>query len=242
MPVKQPSRDGLARAVTIPISYLNMCQTEGASLQQGMNFRLRGRTSVILMSVQPGAPYADRVEEGGRVLVYEGHNQPRMKGGVEPSTLDQVLETPALTPTQNGRFFEAARHHRDAHVAAERVRVYEKVRAGIWVYNGTFHLVDAWAKHINERRVFKFRLDVTDDEPQGSDTTRLPLDQNRVIPTEVKLSVWKRDRGQCVQCGATDNLHFDHVIPYSRGGSSLVAENVQLLCARHNLEKSDRIQ
>jgi 5-methylcytosine-specific restriction endonuclease McrA len=63
-----------------------------------------------------------------------------------------------------------------------------------------------------------------------------------MIPTPVKLAVWKRDRGRCVECGSTDNLHFDHVIPYSRGGSSLVAENIQLLCARHNFSKRDRIQ
>ena len=62
-----------------------------------------------------------------------------------------------------------------------------------------------------------------------------------MIPSDVKLAVWKRDRGRCVACGSTDNLHFDHVLPYSKGGSSLLAENVQLLCARHNLAKSDRI-
>jgi hypothetical protein len=32
------------------------------------------------------------------------------------------------------------------------------------------------------------------------------------------------------------------VLPYSKGGTSIAAENVQLLCARHNLEKSDRIE
>ena len=42
-------------------------------------------------------------------------------------------------------------------------------------------------------------------------------------------------------CGSEENLHFDHIIPFSRGGSSLTANNVQLLCARHNLEKRDRI-
>ena len=33
------------------IPYIDMCQREGASLQRGMNFRLRGRYSVILISV-----------------------------------------------------------------------------------------------------------------------------------------------------------------------------------------------
>lgn len=68
------------------------------------------------------------------------------------------------------------------------------------------------------------------------------LRHDRLIPSEVKLAVWRRDGGRCVACQATDNLHFDHVIPFSRGGSSLVAENVQLLCARHNLAKRDRIE
>ena len=48
------------------LSYLEMCQEVGVNLQQGMNFRLRGDASVILMSVRAGAPYADQVEEDGR--------------------------------------------------------------------------------------------------------------------------------------------------------------------------------
>jgi len=35
------------------------------------------------------------------------------------------------------------------------------------------------------------------------------------------------------------DLLFDH-IPFSKGGSSLTAANVRLLCAKHNLEKSER--
>jgi hypothetical protein len=37
------------------------------------------------------------------------------------------------------------------------------------------------------------------------------------------------------------NRHFDHDIPFSKGGSSLTAANVRLLCAKHNLEKSEKI-
>jgi 5-methylcytosine-specific restriction endonuclease McrA len=55
------------------------------------------------------------------------------------------------------------------------------------------------------------------------------------------LEVWQRDGGRCVVCGATDELHFDHILPYSKGGTSLTAVNVQLLCARHNIAKGDRI-
>jgi hypothetical protein len=60
------------------ISYLEMCQRERASsLQAGMNFALGGDHSVILMSVRPGAPYRDRLEDGGTTLNYEGHDQPK---------------------------------------------------------------------------------------------------------------------------------------------------------------------
>lgn len=53
------------------VCYLEMCSPFGVNLQRGMNFRLRDNESLILMSVRPGAPYQDRVEEGGKVIVYE---------------------------------------------------------------------------------------------------------------------------------------------------------------------------
>ena len=40
---------------------------------------------------------------------------------------------------------------------------------------------------------------------------------------------------------ATDELHFDHDLPYSKGGTSITENNVQLMCARHNLEKGAKI-
>ncbi len=67
------------------------------------------------------------------------------------------------------------------------------------------------------------------------------LPHTRLIPTTVKVEVWRRDHGMCVMCGSTTNLHYDHEIPFSKGGSSIVAENVRLLCAKHNLSKSDKI-
>jgi 5-methylcytosine-specific restriction endonuclease McrA len=45
----------------------------------------------------------------------------------------------------------------------------------------------------------------------------------------MKVEVWRRDRGQCVLCGSTKNLRFDHDIPFSKGESSLTAANVRLL-------------
>ena len=94
-----------------------------------------------------------------------------------------------------------------------------------------------------DRKVFKFKLELTDEAALDDKRQRaIPdLEHNRMIPSRVKLEVWKRDKGKCRACGSTDNLHFDHILPFSKGGTSLKAKNVQLLCARHNLEKRDRI-
>jgi 5-methylcytosine-specific restriction endonuclease McrA len=89
--------------------------------------------------------------------------------------------------------------------------------------------------------VFKFKLIAVEGEEDFTKPAMTEPERRRLIPTPIKLEVWKRDNGQCVMCGAKDELHFDHVLPYSKGGTSIKAENVQLLCARHNLEKSDKI-
>ncbi len=224
------------------ISYIDMCKAEGASLQRGMNFRLGRDYSVILMSVRPGAPYADRVEEDGRVLIYEGHDLPRIRLGPDPKSVDQQLATPSGKPTQNGYFANAAREFLEGRAKAELVKVYEKIKAGIWAYSGVFRLADAWEERSGRRKVFKFKLELvpTPKLPSGLEIEDLVV--NRMIPTSVKLEVWKRDKGKCLKCGRRDNLHFDHILPYSKGGSSLVAENIQLLCARHNLTKHDKIE
>ncbi|MHB1556447.1 MAG: HNH endonuclease [Isosphaeraceae bacterium] len=65
-------------------------------------------------------------------------------------------------------------------------------------------------------------------------------ERTRKIPDQVKREVWDRDGGRCVTCGNSDYLEFDHVIPHARGGSNS-ANNVQILCRRCNLLKSDRI-
>ena len=224
------------------IPYLQMCQAEGVSLQRGMNFRLRDDVSVILMSVRPGAPYADRVEEDGRVVVYEGHDVPKSADTPDPKSVDLVTVTPSGRKTQNGLFYDAGIRFAGGQGPPELVRVYEKIRQGVWVYNGVFILADAWFEKAGGRTVCKFRLELTNDDNGPAATGDRDIPQTRVIPTEVKLEVWQRDGGRCVTCGSSDNLHFDHIIPYSRGGSSLVAENIQLLCARHNLQKHDRIE
>lgn len=61
-------------------------------------------------------------------------------------------------------------------------------------------------------------------------------DHAEPVSVDTRLFVWQRDGGKCRNCGSQQDLHFDHVIPRSWGGSSGV-ENVQLLCRQCNLRK-----
>jgi hypothetical protein len=208
-----------------------------------MNFRLRDLETIILMSLRPGAPYADRVEDEGRVLIYEGHDAARTANGPDPKKIDQPEFNPSGSPTQNGLFADAARRYKEEDAPPERVKVYEKIRSGIWVYNGIFDLIDCWIEESGGRRVFKFKLKLIDtDDHHPFAMGQSSLDDDRLIPSWVKLEVWKRDHGRCQQCGVASGLHFDHIIPYSKGGSSKDPANIQILCGRHNLAKHDKIE
>ena len=145
------------------ISYIDMCRAWNASFQRGMNFRLRPDCSVLLMSRRANAPYRDRIEEDGRVLIYEGHDAPRRKGK-DPKSIDQPGVTPAGKLTQNGLFQRAAGRATDLQ-ECERVAVYEKIHDGVWVFNGIFALTDSWTELNGRRRVFKFRLELLLSEP-----------------------------------------------------------------------------
>ena len=218
------------------MSYPEIVQREGMMLQRGMNFRVNPHYSIFLMSVRKGAPYADQWHEDRGLLEYEGHDAPRREG-VEPKAVDQPMRYAGGSLTENGKFYEAAKACAGGEAPAEIVQVYEKIATGIWCDRGRYELIDAEIKHDGTRKVLRFFLRPTTtggaDEPF--------LRQSRAIPTGVKVEVWRRDKGQCVICQRTDNLHFDHDVPYSKGGSSITVANVRLLCARHNLEKSDRI-
>lgn len=224
---------------------MEMCSTVGVNLQRGMNFRLRDTESVILMSLRPGAPYADRVEDEGRILIYEGHDVARTVDVPDPKKVDQPERNPGGSLTQNGLFAEAAGKYKDGAAPPERVRVYEKLRSGIWVYNGLFELVDCWTVKSEGRKVFKFKLQIAGLEEHDRPIVAAAVQEDdRLVPSWVKLEVWRRDKGRCAypSCGVTTGLHFDHVIPYSKGGSSKDPANIQILCGRHNLAKHDKIE
>ena len=59
-------------------------------------------------------------------------------------------------------------------------------------------------------------------------------------PAFTRFNVFLRDRFQCQYCGAKDDLTFDHVVPRSRGGTT-VWTNVVTACGGCNLLKGNRL-
>ena len=63
----------------------------------------------------------------------------------------------------------------------------------------------------------------------------------RNISERLKVQVLMRDGNKCKLCGITvtgEDIHFDHIKPWSKGGET-VLDNIQVLCAKHNLAKGD---
>lgn len=60
------------------------------------------------------------------------------------------------------------------------------------------------------------------------------------IPQDVLDSVWNRDGGKCVICGSQEKIEFDHILPFSKGGTNTY-RNIQILCEKCNRAKSNKI-
>ena len=69
--------------------------------------------------------------------------------------------------------------------------MYEKIAQGIWSDRGRYELVDAVTKTAAGRKVFRFFLRPLAAPPKSEPFLR----QSRIIPTAVKVEVWKRDNG-----------------------------------------------
>lgn len=210
---------------------------DGKHLQKGMNFGIQGSYSIVLMSVEKNAPYADEMLEDG-VIKYEGHDA--RVSIHEKKLVDQLMTNTTGTLTENGKFFHAAESYKQGKRDPAKIKVYRKLRKGIWVDMGFYDLVDAFIEYDGRRNVFKFLLKPNFEQFDPDSADSVDLAHNRYIPGSVMQEVYVRDNGRCVQCGSVDNLHYDHKIPFSKGGSSKDARNIQLLCARHNLSKGNK--
>ncbi|MDG2319769.1 MAG: HNH endonuclease [Rhodospirillaceae bacterium] len=173
------------------------------------------------------------------MIEYEGHDVPK---NITPDkkSVDQLMFKKSGTPTENGKFFAAAKNYKEGKRKPAKIKVYRKIRPGVWVDMGFYNLLDAYKRSEGKREVFKFLLQPTfEGIEEGADYEDLL--HNRTIPGEIQREVYERDKGKCVECGSQENLHFDHILPFSKGGSSKTSSNIQLLCAKHNLQKGAKL-
>jgi len=217
------------------ISYHQLTTQEGGlQVQKGMNFGVKGNYSIVLMSTVKNAPYEDEVFDDG-VIEYEGHDAPKSTQ-YDKKLVDQPSHTTTGKLTENGKFLKAVDDYKTYKRSAAKIQVYRKIKPGVWVDMGFYELIDGYQRHNGARNVFKFLLKpIYDYDPSTEDY--IDIVHDRQIPGDIQREVYERDNGKCTQCGSSENLHFDHIIPFSKGGSSKVASNIQLLCAKHNLSK-----
>lgn len=97
---------------------------------------------------------------------------------------------------------------------------------------------NSWINRGIARRELERSLKPVEGEETVSED---PKDSRRHIPPEVKAAVWERDSGKCVLCGSTQQLEYDHNIPFSRGGSNTMS-NIRILCKVCNRRKSKKIE
>lgn len=67
-----------------------------------------------------------------------------------------------------------------------------------------------------------------------------PVARRKAFGTATRNQITLRDGARCARCLRTDDLHIDHVVPLSRGGSNDI-NNLRFLCRACNLHKGSRL-
>lgn len=101
--------------------------------------------------------------------------------------------------------------------------------------------LEAFVEFINSEDLNE-EIDIIEHVTSEKDDEVVFKHKTKRFPSErLKVQVLMRDGNTCRLCGITltgDNIHFDHIHPWSKGGET-VLENIQVLCAPHNLAKGN---
>jgi len=208
------------------ITYQQLKERYG-NIQRGINYGKGAKPTIILMSVRVGSPYVDKEGIDGQI-VYEGEDA---YGNPNKKSIDQELTR------QNRSLTNAVINFIQGKRKAEPVIIFEKLEKNKWIDRGKFKLVGVQRAFDGKRYVYRFTLSSGGEETEILDPDNY---RSRGITSDVQKEVWKRDGGRCVKCGSDKKLHFDHIIPFSKGGSN-DADNIQILCSKCNIKKSDKV-
>lgn len=115
----------------------------------------------------------------------------------------------------------------------------------------------AFIEHINKDDDNEIAIQEETTEDDNSNTEQNLLENvkediiprrksNRDINLRLRFKVMQRDNFKCCACGMSPakdpsvELHVDHIIPWSKGGETII-DNLQTLCSKCNLGKSDML-
>ena len=106
-------------------------------------------------------------------------------------------------------------------------------------YGTWYNALEEFIKFISENKEERTTVDNSEYNSKKSikhKTKRDPSDR-------LKVQVLMRDGNKCKICGAEcsgglHNIHFDHIIPWSKGGETIL-ENLQVLCSACNEAKGN---
>ena len=129
-------------------------------------------------------------------------------------------------------------------VAAEHLN---RQWVGIDVWEGAHKLIKERLtreiSNIGESDLFneKIHIHLKSKAPKRTDNDPNPikLKKRKYVSDEIKEAVYERDNGSCKNCGAKEELQYDHIIPFSKGGNDTI-DNLQILCRSCNLTKSNK--
>ena len=155
------------------ISYHQLVINEGGTqVQKGMNFAIKKTYSIVLMSSEKNAPYNDRMLEDG-VIEYEGHDATK-HDSYNKKEVDQPIANKTGTLTENGKFLQASENYKEGQREPALIKVYRKIRMGVWVDMGFYDLIDGFTKFDGKRNVFRFLLkpntNEVDEDPKYIDS------------------------------------------------------------------------
>jgi len=101
--------------------------------------------------------------------------------------------------------------------------------------------MEAFVEFVNSEDESNYEIEEFKPEINQKDEIVYKHKTKRIPSERLKVQVLMRDGNICRLCGAVltgENIHFDHIIPWSKGGETTF-ENLQVLCAKHNLAKGD---